>query len=77
MKMTYDEVQALPVGHRLYITTGEHKGTWVHLEIDHTGQLQPGLKSELRPYWANIKTGQVRHFSWLAEEDILPPRSTP
>jgi len=69
--MTYDEMMALPVGHRVRVTSGEYKGTWVKLELDHTGQLQPKLQSEHRPLWANIETGQVRHFSWLVEEGVL------
>jgi hypothetical protein len=68
-------MQAAPVGHKVTIDIGDMKGTWVKLETDHTGQLNPGLKGELRPHWANVETGQVRHFSWLV--DSHNTRSTP
>lgn len=68
MKITYPMID-VAIGARITVAIGDMKGTWVHLELDHTGQLNPGLKGELRPLWANIDTGQVRHASWLIGEE--------
>jgi len=68
MKITYPMIDAA-IGSKLNIAIGVRKGTWIKLNLDHTGQLSPKLQSNRYPFWANVETGEVLHGSWLIDEE--------
>jgi len=72
MMLTIKFITAAPVGTKIVIeTSGEMLGTWLKLELDHTGQVMARLMGLARPYWANVSTGEVKHESWLVGECTL------